>query len=184
MSAVYPNLPLFQHPVFQHPNWQPFASAIQLADKSLTPQQQQATVLQQALPHISVAIYDSRDALLQQEITAAIQTTLDGKLAKLDGRLDKLEGSVNCMINSQLGAAQLLAEQVNFVHARASDSDGARTAQPTRLPAFAQALQQTAQSLQLRELAHQLTPSLQQGQLQMSGVSTKRASPEGPLYKT
>jgi hypothetical protein len=93
--------------VFQHPDWQPFASAVQLADTSLTIQQQQATLLQQVLPQISTAIYNSRDVLLQQgaRINAAVQTTLDGQLAKL-------EGSVNCLINSQLRAAQLVARQL------------------------------------------------------------------------
>lgn len=95
--------------MFQHPDWQPFASAVQLADTSLTVQQRQATLLQQVLPQVSAAIYNSRDALLQQgaRINAAVETTLDGRLAKL-------EGSVNCLINSQLGAAQLLAGQMQL----------------------------------------------------------------------
>jgi hypothetical protein len=38
----------------------------------------------------------------------------------LDGRLAKLEGSVNCIINSQLGAAQLLAEQIQLISNRAT----------------------------------------------------------------
>jgi hypothetical protein len=114
--------------VFQHPDWQPFASAVQLADSSLTVQQQQATLLQQVLPQVSAAIYNSCDALLQQgaRINAAVETTLDGRLAKL-------EGSVNCLINSQLGAAQLLAGQLDSANARAA-----------QLPPFALALQLAA----------------------------------------
>jgi hypothetical protein len=117
--------------VFQHPDWQPFASAIQLADSSLTVQQQQATLLQQVLPQVSAAIYNSRDALLQQgaRINAAVETTLDGRLAKL-------EGSVNCLINSQLGAAQLLAGQLDSANARAAQQPAGQT----QLPPFPFAL--------------------------------------------
>jgi hypothetical protein len=52
-------------------------------------------LLQQVLLQVSAAIYNSCDALLQQgaRINAAVETTLDGWLAKL-------EGSVNCLINS------------------------------------------------------------------------------------
>jgi hypothetical protein len=136
LQPIYPNLPFFQQPVFQHPDWQPFASAVQLADTSLAVQQQQATLLQQVLPQVSAAIYNSRDALLQQgaRINAAVETTLDGRLAKL-------EGSVNCLINSQLGAAQLLlAGQLNAA--------GPGAAQPVagqiQLPPFTLALQPAA----------------------------------------
>ena len=119
--------------MFQHPNWQLFANAVQLADTSLTVQQQQATQLQQVLPQISVAIYNSCDVLLQQgaRIDAAVQTTLDGRLAKL-------EGSVNCLINSQLGAAQLLAELLDSTGTRAAQHPFAlqpAAAEPTAQPA-------------------------------------------------
>jgi hypothetical protein len=55
----------------------------------------------------------------RQEVTESrklrteVETTLDGRLAML-------EGSVNYLINSQLGAAQLLAEQVNSTRAEPS----------------------------------------------------------------
>jgi Transcriptional activator of glycolytic enzymes len=96
--------------VFQHPDWQPFASAIQLADTSLSGQQQHATLLQQVLPQIPAAIYSSRDALLQQgaRLEGLVRTVLDGRLARL-------EGNVNCLINNQLGAAQQLAEQLQLI---------------------------------------------------------------------
>ena len=86
--------------MFQHLDWQPFASAIQLADTSLSRQQQRATLLQQVLPQIPAAIYSSRDALLQQgaRLEGLVRTILDGRMARL-------EGNVNCLINSQLGAA-------------------------------------------------------------------------------
>ena len=121
--------------MFQHPDWQPFASAVQLADTSLTVQQQQATLLQQVLPQVSAAIYDSRDVLLQQgaRINAAVEATLDGRLAKL-------EGSVNCLINSQLGAAQLLAGQLSSTSARAAQPAGGQL----QLPLFTLALQPAA----------------------------------------
>jgi hypothetical protein len=121
--------------VFQHPDWQPFASAVQLADTSLTVQQQQATLLQQVLPQVSAAIYNSCNFLLQQgaRINVAVETTLDGRLAKL-------EGGVKCLINSQLGAAQLLAGQLSSVNAGAAQP----VAGQFQLPLFALALQPAA----------------------------------------
>ena len=101
----------------------------------MTVQQQQATLLQQVLPQVSAAIYNSRDVLLQQgaRINAAVETTLDGRLAKL-------EGSVNCLINSQLEAAQLLAGQLDSANAGASQL----LAGQLQLPPFALALQPAA----------------------------------------
>jgi hypothetical protein len=100
LSIVYPELPLFQQPVFQDPDWLPFASALQLADSSLTGQQRQLTLLQQALPQIPTAIYDTRDAMLQQgaRLDGLVRTVLDGRLAGI-------EGNINCLINAQITAA-------------------------------------------------------------------------------
>jgi len=69
--------------------------------------QQQATLLQQALPQIPAAIYNCRDALLAQgaKLNGLIQSVLDG-------RLMRVEGTLNCLVQSQLGAAQQLAEQL------------------------------------------------------------------------
>jgi hypothetical protein len=110
MSIVYPELPLFQHPVFQHPDWLPFASAIQVADTSLSGQQQHATLLQQVLPQIPAAVYSSCDAVLQQggRLEGLVRIILDGRMARL-------EGNVNCLINSQLEAAQQLALQLQLI---------------------------------------------------------------------
>jgi hypothetical protein len=62
------------------------------------------------LPQIPAAIYSSRDALLQQgtRLESLVRTVLDRRLARL-------EGNVNCLINSQLGAAQQLAEQLQLI---------------------------------------------------------------------
>ena len=62
------------------------------------------------LPQIPTAIYNSRDAVLQQgaRLEGLVRTILDGRMARL-------EGNVNCLINSQLGAAQQLAEQLQLV---------------------------------------------------------------------
>lgn len=99
MSAGYSDLPLWQHPVFQHKDWLPFAGQVQLADISLARVQQQVTLLQQALPQIPAAIYDCRDALLAQgaKLNGLIQSVLDG-------RLSRVEGTLNCLVQSQLGA--------------------------------------------------------------------------------
>jgi hypothetical protein len=70
-------------------------------------QQQDATLLQQVLPQIPAAIYDSRNAVLQQG--ARLHGIVSGIV---DGQLARLEGSLNCLIHSQLGAAQLLAHQL------------------------------------------------------------------------
>jgi hypothetical protein len=70
-------------------------------------QQQDATLLQQVLPQIPTAIYDSRDAVLQQG--AKLHGMVSGIV---EGQLARLEGSLNCLIHSQLGAAQLLAHEL------------------------------------------------------------------------
>jgi hypothetical protein len=66
--------------------------------------------------------------MLQQgaRINAAVETALKGRLARL-------EDSVNCLINSQLGAAQLLAEQVTSTRTRAALQPAA--AEPASQPA-------------------------------------------------
>lgn len=107
ISIDYPELPLFQQPVFAHKDWLPFAQPVQLADTSMAGQQQDATLLQQALPQIPTAIYDSRDAVLQQG--ARLHSLVSGIV---HGQLARLEGSVNCIIHSQLGAAQLLVHEL------------------------------------------------------------------------
>jgi hypothetical protein len=59
------------------------------------------------LPQIPAAVYDSRDAILQQ--MAGLRSLVTGMA---DKQLTRLEVSVNCLINSQLGAAQLLAAEL------------------------------------------------------------------------
>jgi hypothetical protein len=110
VSVGYPDLPLWQHLVFQHKDWLPFAGQVQLADMNLARVQQQATLLQQALPQIPAAIYNCRDALLAQgtKLNSLIQSVLDG-------RLMRVEGTLNCLVQSQLGAAQQLAEQLTSI---------------------------------------------------------------------
>jgi len=61
------------------------------------------TLLQQVMPQIPAAIFNSRDAILIQ--TAKLQ----GIVAEMLEGQARLTGSVNCIINSQLGAAQQLA---------------------------------------------------------------------------
>jgi hypothetical protein len=63
------------------------------------------TLLQQVMPQIPGAIFNSRDTLLFQ--TAKLQ---DMVAEMLEGQA-RPTGSVNCIINSQLGAAQQLAQQ-------------------------------------------------------------------------
>jgi hypothetical protein len=62
------------------------------------------------LPQIPAAIYNSRDAVLQQgaRLEGLVRTILDERMARL-------EGNVNYLINSQLGAAQQLAEQLRLI---------------------------------------------------------------------
>ena len=93
MFIGYLELPLWQHPVFQHKDWLPFACQLQLADTSLTKEQQYATLLQQALPQIPAAIYDCRNTLLVQgaKLSGLIQTMMDGRLARV-------EGTLNCLV--------------------------------------------------------------------------------------
>jgi hypothetical protein len=90
-----------------HKDWLPFVQPIQLADTSIAGQQQDATLLQQVLLQISTAIYNSCDAVLQQG--ARLHSLVSGIV---QGQLAKLEGSVNCIIHSQLGAAQLLVHEL------------------------------------------------------------------------
>jgi hypothetical protein len=130
MFIGYPELPLWQHPAFQHKDWLLFASQIQLADTSLTREQQRATLLQQALPQIPAAIYDCRDALLAQgaKLSGLIQTMVDGRLARV-------EGTLNCLVQSQLGAAQLLAEQLTSLGMEAVLQPGIQVSLTLRLQA-------------------------------------------------
>jgi hypothetical protein len=94
-----------------HEDWVPFASQVQLADTSLAREQLRSTLLQQALPQIPAAINNARDALLAQGVRLAglIDTMVDG-------RLGRIEGTLNCWVQSQLRAAQLLAEQLAVVN--------------------------------------------------------------------
>ena len=62
------------------------------------------------LPQIPAAVYSSCDAVLQQG------ARLEGLVCTiLDGRMARLEGNVNCLINSQLDAAQQLALQLQLI---------------------------------------------------------------------
>jgi hypothetical protein len=70
-------------------------------------QQQDATLLQQVLLQIPIAIYNSCNAVLQQgaRLYSLVSRIVQGQLAKL-------EGSVNCIIYSQLRAVQLLVHKL------------------------------------------------------------------------
>ena len=61
---MYPSLPLFKHKMFEEPEWAPFAHSIFTLQVNLAPDEARSLILQQALPHIDVAIYGTRDALL------------------------------------------------------------------------------------------------------------------------
>ena len=96
ISTDYPELPLFQQPVFAHKDWLPFAQPVQLADTSIAGLQQNAMLLQQVLPQIPAAIYDSCDTVLQQG--AQLRSMVNGIVA---GQLARLESSLNSA-NSEL----------------------------------------------------------------------------------
>ena len=68
---------------------------MQLADTSMANQQQDATLLQQVLPQIPAASYNSRDAVLQQG--ARLHSIVSGIV---DEQLARLEGSLNYLIHS------------------------------------------------------------------------------------
>jgi len=50
--------------MFEEPEWAPFAHSVFTLQVNLAPDETRSLILQQALPHIDVAIYGTRDALL------------------------------------------------------------------------------------------------------------------------
>jgi hypothetical protein len=136
------------------------------------------------LPQILAAIYNSRDVVLQQgaRLEGLVRTILDGRMAML-------EASVNCLINSQLGAAQQLAEQPQLIGIGATEQTTAQLGIPQvglfySLQSKANLYSRRLQSLHLEQLAHRLMPLSMRGQLLTSGANTKRALLEARLLSS
>lgn len=99
----------FSQPVFQHKDWLPFVASVQATEASIGPAKQRSQQLQQVLPHIDIAVYSSRDAVLQQgaKLEDFVRTSLAPKM-------EGIEATLNALAQGQIRGAQLVAEQLGM----------------------------------------------------------------------
>ena len=72
LQPDYPDLPFFQHEVFSMPSWIPYSEVVRAA--VLDPECSRSLLLEQVLPEVSHAVYNTRDSLhhLAQHLHAAL----------------------------------------------------------------------------------------------------------------
>jgi Centromere DNA-binding protein complex CBF3 subunit, domain 2 len=64
LQPDYPDLPFFQHEVFRMPSWASYSEVVRAA--VLTPEYSRSLLLEQVLPEVSHAVYNTRDSLHHQ----------------------------------------------------------------------------------------------------------------------
>jgi hypothetical protein len=99
LQLRFPELPLWQHSVFQHADWHQFASRVRLTEVAASGEQEQATVLRQAMPLLAEAVYQSRDSVL-----AAVREQFR--------ELGNMKATLNCLAQSHLHTGQKLLDQL------------------------------------------------------------------------
>jgi hypothetical protein len=66
LQPDYPDLPFFQHEVFSMPSWIPYSEVVRAA--VLDPEYSRSLLLEQVVPEVSHAVYNTRDSLHQQAL--------------------------------------------------------------------------------------------------------------------
>ena len=84
LQPDYPDLPFFQHEVFSMPSWIPYSEVVRAA--VLNPEYSRSLLLEQVLPEVSHAVYNTRDSLHHQaqHLHAALNVQLSALIQQMN----------------------------------------------------------------------------------------------------
>ena len=84
LQPDYPDLPFFQHEVFSMPSWIPYSEVVRAA--VLDPEYSRSLLLEQVLPEVSHAVYNTRDSLHHQaqHLHAAMNVQLSALIQQMN----------------------------------------------------------------------------------------------------
>lgn len=84
LQPDYPDLPFFQHEVFSMPSWIPYSEVVRAA--VLDPEYSRSLLLEQVLPEVSHAVYNTRDSLHHQaqHLHAALNVQLSALIQQMN----------------------------------------------------------------------------------------------------
>ena len=84
LQPDYPDLPFFQHEVFSMPSWIPYSEVVRAA--VLDPECSRSLLLEQVLPEVSHAVYNTRDSLHHraQHLHAALNVQLSALIQQMN----------------------------------------------------------------------------------------------------
>ena len=84
LQPDYPDLPFFQHEIFDMPSWIPYSEVVRAA--VLDPEYSRSLLLEQVLPEVSHAVYNTRDSLHHQaqHLHAALNVQLSALIRQMN----------------------------------------------------------------------------------------------------
>jgi len=123
LQPDYPDLPFFQHEVFRMPSWPPYAEIIRASVHN--PEYSRSLLLEQVLPEVSHAVYNSRDSLYHQ--VQRMQATLDAQSSGIKGLERQVSGLVISFRNFTNGGTLMV--QLGQPHTTSSPPTVAATNQ-------------------------------------------------------
>ena len=84
LQPTYPDLPFFRHEIFRVPSWPLYAELVRAA--VLNPEYSRSLLLEQVLPEVNHAVYNSRDSLHHQaqHLHAALRVQLSALVAQVN----------------------------------------------------------------------------------------------------
>jgi Centromere DNA-binding protein complex CBF3 subunit, domain 2/Transcriptional activator of glycolytic enzymes len=109
LQPAYPDLPFFRHAAFRGPTWDAYAELVRAAVQN--PEYSRSLLLEQVMPEVSHAVYNSRDSLHQQaqHLHAALkvqQAQLSSQLAALATQMSTVT-AIAASLSHLTGGGQL-----------------------------------------------------------------------------
>ena len=102
LQPDYPDLPFFRHEVFRSVSWAAYSSVVRAA--VVNPEYSRSLLLEQVIPEVSHAIYNTRDSLHHQ--AQHLHAALNVQLSALVGQMNNV-AAIATSFSSLTGGAQL-----------------------------------------------------------------------------
>ena len=107
LQPDFPDLPFFRHEVFRIPSWVSYSEVVRAA--ALNPEYSRSLLLEQVIPEVSHAVYNSRDSLHHQ--TQHLHAALQVQLSALARQLNNVAVIAMLFSNLMSGGQLLLTIQ-------------------------------------------------------------------------